>query len=91
MSDIIAGRRPPPEEMAGKVSHFLGYAQEAVWRHREALAGRDGGLRILEPGGKRFRRVYLPELYRDLFNEPLPTPEELGFPGTMPTNRSCSN
>ena len=79
MSDIIAGRRLPPEEMAGKVSHFFGYAPEAVWRHREALSARDGGLRILEPGGKNFRRVHLPELYLDLFNEPLPSAEELGF------------
>ena len=67
------------ERGGSEVSHFLGYAPLGVSRHWEAPAGIDGGVRQLEPGGKRFRRITFPELYEQIYNEKLPRPAEFGW------------
>ncbi len=78
--EAVAGYEPPglPNRI-GLHSHFLGYTPRAIPNFRDALSGRDAGVRMLNPGGKTAKRYHFKELYELTYNEPMPTPGELGF------------
>lgn len=79
--EAVAGYEPPGADPKrdGRYSHFLGYTPRAIPNYREALAGRDEGVRMLDPGGRTMRRYSFKEMYELTYDEALPVPQVLGF------------
>ncbi len=79
--EAVAGYETPGifPNRTGNHSHMLGYTPKAVPNYREALTGRDEGVRMLDLGGKTARRYYFKDMYELTYNEKMPTPKSLGF------------
>lgn len=63
----------------GPYSGFYGYGHEAVAAYREALQSRDAGIALLAPDDRTVRRMHFPAFYHLVYDEPLPSPADVGF------------
>lgn len=73
--EAVTGYNPGQRLVGG----WFGYTSEATVAYREALRGKDEGIRLQDLGGKQMKRYHLVDLYQLVYDEPLPTAKELGF------------